>query len=260
MHTFVVLAYKESAFLEECIKSCLNQSLKTRVVIATSTPNEYIKKIAKKYKLDIIVNKSTNKGIGYDFDFAINCISSILVTVAHQDDIYDYEYTENVVKMYNKYNDASMIFPDYYEVRNGQKVFNNKLLLVKRLLRSPLLIKKISHLTFIKRLSIRFGCSIMCPSITFVQANIPGECYASDYKLNVDWKCYERLSKYPGRWCYINKALMGHRIHEESTTSKYLEDRTKEDYESFCWFWPSPIAKFINHFYKTAQKSNSVKK
>ena len=32
LHTFVVLAYKESAYLEECIKSVLNQEYKSEVV------------------------------------------------------------------------------------------------------------------------------------------------------------------------------------------------------------------------------------
>ena len=52
-HTFVVLAYKESPLLEECIKSVLNQKYKSKVIIGTSTPNDYIKKIANKYKLKI---------------------------------------------------------------------------------------------------------------------------------------------------------------------------------------------------------------
>ena len=46
LHTFVVLAYKESSLLEECIKSVLNQTTKTNVVIATSTPNDFITKLA----------------------------------------------------------------------------------------------------------------------------------------------------------------------------------------------------------------------
>ena len=50
-HTFVVLAYKESKYLEESIKSVLNQTVKTNVVIGTSTPNKYISKIAKKYNI-----------------------------------------------------------------------------------------------------------------------------------------------------------------------------------------------------------------
>lgn len=40
MHTFVVLAYKESVYLEDCILSCINQNYKSNVVIATSTPND----------------------------------------------------------------------------------------------------------------------------------------------------------------------------------------------------------------------------
>lgn len=71
MHTFVVLAYKESTYLEECIKSVLNQKYSSKVVIATSTPNEYIKNIAKNYSLEILENPNLGKGIGYDFDFAV---------------------------------------------------------------------------------------------------------------------------------------------------------------------------------------------
>ena len=41
-HTFVILAYKESKYLEDCIKSVTNQSVKSNVVIATTTDNDYI--------------------------------------------------------------------------------------------------------------------------------------------------------------------------------------------------------------------------
>ena len=259
-HTFVVLAYKESVYLEECIQSVLNQKYKSDVVIATATPNKFIKKIANKYKLKIIENKD-HIDIGHDFDFAIHCVKKGLVTVAHQDDLYDYEYSYEMVKMYEKYSDSSIVFPDYYEIRNGKKVYKNKLLKVKRILRTPLIFHKLCKRKFIKRLSIRFGCSIMCPSITFVAGNIPEECYSSPYKLNVDWYCYEKLSRYPGRWSYVKKPLMGHRIHEESTTSEFIKTestRTKEDLISFQWFWPKPIAKMLNHFYMNAQKSNVV--
>ena len=49
-HTFVVCAYKESQYLEECIQSVLNQNVKSKVIISTGTPNSYIKEIAEKYK------------------------------------------------------------------------------------------------------------------------------------------------------------------------------------------------------------------
>ena len=50
-HTFVICAYKESQYLEECIKSVLNQNVKSNVIISTSTPNEYINNLAKKYDI-----------------------------------------------------------------------------------------------------------------------------------------------------------------------------------------------------------------
>ena len=120
-HTFVVLAYKESEYLEECIKSVLNQKYKSDVVIATSTPNDYIDGMAKKYKLKVIVNNSEKKGIGVDFDFASNCVKNKLITIAHQDDIYDYEYSQKVVDAYNKYKDSIIIFTDYYEIKKDRK-------------------------------------------------------------------------------------------------------------------------------------------
>jgi len=56
-HTFVVLAYKESPFLEDCIKSVMNQQYNSDVVIATSTPNAFIDAIAKKYGLKVIARQ-----------------------------------------------------------------------------------------------------------------------------------------------------------------------------------------------------------
>lgn len=52
---------------------------------------------------------------------------------------------------------------------------------------------------------------------------------------------------------------MGHRVHDESTTTELINDRTrtKEDLEMFKRFWPNFIAKIINKFYVKAEKNNS---
>lgn len=257
MHTFVVLAYKESKYLEECIKSVLNQSLKTNVVIATSTPNDYIYDMAKKYNLDVIVNENS-KGIGYDFDFAVNCVNTELVTVAHQDDIYDYEYAKSVVSVYEKNKNSIIIFTDYYEIKNGNKVLSNKNLKIKRILLSPLRLKLLNSLKIVKRMVLSFGCSICCPSVTFVKANITKEIFACDFKCDVDWNAWEKLSNRKGKFSFIHFKLMGHRVHDDSTTTEIIKDniRTKEDYEILCRFWPKFIAKFINKFYKKSEDSN----
>ena len=49
--TFVVCAYKECAYLEECIRSLLHQRVRAKVMIATSTPNSHIQQIAERYGL-----------------------------------------------------------------------------------------------------------------------------------------------------------------------------------------------------------------
>lgn len=56
-HTFAVCAYQESPYLEECIKSLKKQTIKSNILIATSTPNDYIKGIADKYTIPYYINK-----------------------------------------------------------------------------------------------------------------------------------------------------------------------------------------------------------
>lgn len=254
-YTFVVLAYEESKYLDECIKSVLNQTLKTNVIIATSTPNEYIKKIAKKYNLNIISNKET-KGIGFDFDFALNSANTDLVTIAHQDDIYEENYAEEMIKNYQ--NDTIILFPNYYEIKGKEKVYKNLNLNIKKILLQPLKIRKIAGFKIIKRHVLRFGNAIGCPSVTFVKKNCPKELFASDLKCDVDWLAWEKLSRRKGKFIYINKYLMGHRIHEESTTTAIIQNniRTKEDLIIFEKFWPHWFAKIINKFYSNSEKNN----
>ena len=258
-HTFVVLAYKESEYLEECIKSVLNQKYKSDVVIATSTPNDYIDGMAKKYKLKVIVNNSEKKGIGVDFDFASNCVKNKLITIAHQDDIYDYEYSQKVVDAYNKYKDSMIIFTDYYEIKKDRKEYTNTNLKIKRILLFRLRSRKLSKFKFFKRSALRLGNAICCPAVTFVQDNVPKKKFDVDMKCDIDWYAWEKLSKEKGRFIFIKDKLMGHRIDETTTTTKIINEgiRTKEDLIILKKFWPTPIAKLINKFYKKSENNNS---
>ena len=260
MHTFVVLAYKESSYLEECIKSVLNQKYPSKVVIATSTPNQYIENIADKYSLAIKVNPNPGKGIGYDFDFAVSCGETELTTVAHQDDIYDYEYSDCIVKAYLKNPNSLIVFSDYYEIRDKGNVYSNINLKIKRILLLPMRSKRVSSTKFGKRLSLRFGNSICCPAVTFVIDNIKSEdIFKCDFVCDVDWFAWEKLSLKDGKFTFVNNPLMGHRVHEESTTTEIINDRirTKEDLVMFQKFWPKFISNLINKFYVKAENSNS---
>ena len=259
LHTFVVLAYKESNYLEECIKSVLNQKYHSKVVIATSTPNKFINNLAKKYNLEIFINEG-EKGIGNDFDFAIKCGKTKLVTVAHQDDLDEYEYSYNIVQNYNKYSNSIILFTDYYELKGEEKVYKNLNLTIKRILLTPIKIKKLSKYKIFKRMILALGCSICCPAVTFNIEKIKFPVFASNFKCNVDWNAWEKLSKLKGNFIFVSKPLMQHRIHVESTTTEIIKDniRTKEDLEMFKRFWIAPIAKIINKLYSNSEKNNKI--
>ena len=79
-HVFTICAYKESPYLEECIKSLKNQSIKANIIIETSTPNSYIYDLANKYQLKVIVNP--DGGIAKDWNYAYDSVDKKLVTIA----------------------------------------------------------------------------------------------------------------------------------------------------------------------------------
>ena len=111
IHTFVILAYKESDDLEDCIKSVLKQSVKSNIVIATSTPNDYITDLASQYGIGVMVNEEeSNKG--NDYNFALSTFNTKLITIVHQDDLYHRNYAKEVIKCYEKNKDANLIFTD----------------------------------------------------------------------------------------------------------------------------------------------------
>ena len=76
----------------------------------------------------------------------------------------------------------------------------------------------------------------------------------------MDWQAWERLSRYQGAFVYCKKILMFHRIHEDSETTAIIadNDRTKEDYDMLCKFWPKSVASMIEHFYRKGEASNEI--
>lgn len=56
-HTFVICAYRESPYLEDCIRSLRAQTVKSRIIMVTSTPNDFIQGLAGKYQIPCYVNE-----------------------------------------------------------------------------------------------------------------------------------------------------------------------------------------------------------
>jgi len=259
-HTFVVLAYKESAYLEECIKSVLNQQYPSHVVIGTSTPNDHINSLAAKYGLPVLVNNDS-KGIGYDYDFAASCGKTELVTIAHQDDFYDYTYSARMVAAYLDSEDPLMIFPGYYVIKDGKRRYMDLNFVVKGIMLFPLRFRALRGTRFFKRLSLRFGDPICCPAVAYVTSRLQMPLFAcDDLSCSVDWWAYEIMSRESGEFVYLKDRLMGHRLHGGTTTAKTIgEDRrTIEDVYILQRFWPAWMAKLIAKPYKLSERANRL--
>lgn len=258
-HTFAVCAYKESPFLEECISSLLIQDYKSEILIATSTPNDYITGIAEKYGIPLYVNDGEG-GITQDWNFALSKVTTKYATVTHQDDIYEPHYSAKMVAGLDSVPNPLIAFSDYGEIRNGTKTTDVQMLKIKEKMMIPLRPKAFSGSKFIRRRVLSMGDPICCPSVTFNLEAIPRPIFRNHYQSCEDWEAWEKISRMKGNFVYVRDYLMYHRIHEDSATTHILADnaRVAENYEMFCKFWPKPIAKLINRFYTKSEKSNNL--
>lgn len=254
-HTFIICAYKENPYLEACVRSVVNQTIKSKILISTSTPNDYIKGIARKYNLEIRVNKG--KGDQADnFNFAYSCCNTRFVTICHQDDYYSELYLEFINHVLKNVEKPIIAFTDYAEVHNGNIEENNNVLKVKRILLCPLKNRLFQKSKFIRRRMLGLGNPVCCPSITYNKDIIKRLDFNSVYKGTLDYEMLERISNLKGSFVYCNKSLVYHRIWDETDTMASIDNgcRSIEERKILERLWPRWIAGVIAKYYRNAQK------
>jgi len=255
-HTFIVLAYKQSPHLEDCLISLLNQTRKSNIIIATSTPSEFLESICSKYNLPLKVNHQTKNTIASDWTFAYNIADSQFVTLAHQDDIYCTTFVENLL---NYKNEFLISFTNYYEIKNKDDIIKTNLnLLIKRMLLIPFYFKKNISNSFIKKFILMFGSPICCPSVTYNKTKIKNLVFNNNFSINMDWDTWLNLVKQKGSFQYIKKAVVHHRIHADSETSNGLQEnkRQSEDEIIFQRLWGKSFGLLLAKIYSLSYKSN----
>ena len=257
-HTFVICAYKESEYLEECILSLKNQSVQTNIIMETSTPNDYIKGLASKYEIPLYFNP--NGGITQDWNFGLSKVETKYATIAHQDDIYEKDYAKKMLERFETSSCPLIAFSDYGELRKGEKVYDIPMLKIKEFMLSPLRIKVFAGSKLVRRRILSLGDAICCPSVSFNLELLERPIFKDGFRSCEDWEAWEMISRMDGDFLYIPEPLMCHRIHEESATTAIIQDnaRVEENYIMFCKFWPKPIAKLINKFYTKSEDSNTL--
>lgn len=254
-HAFIICAYKESRYLESCILSLLNQTVKTDVVLCTSTPNDHILNLAVKYNIKLFVREGESD-IQKDWNYGANILDVDIVTVVHQDDVYDRRYAEKVIKMMEKNSDGVIAFTDYRPIHEDE-ISDDINCKIRRFLRWPLRIKWISKSKTCKKYALSLGNIICCPSVTYNRRLISGDIFTSPLKFSLDWDTFVKLSQIDGRYIYINEVLTYYRIHKEATTTHFVEShlRESEDLYMFRQFWPKCVCKILIVIYKKAYKN-----
>lgn len=259
-HSFAVMAYKNSPFLSDCLDSLLNQTVKSNIYITTSTPTDHIMEIAKKYNIEVFITDS-DRGIAHDWNFSLEQATTKYVTLAHQDDIYLPTYTENCINKAEKFNDTLICFTDYSEMVDNVERKNTLMLRTKRImLKSFMPFKRNIKSKFWKKISQSFGSPIPCPSVMYNRKNLGSFRFAEDYSISLDWDAWLRMAEITGRFVYVPKLLLQHRIHKSSATTAGINSnvRQNEDYKIYSRIWPGFIVSILMKFYSKSYKSNEI--
>lgn len=253
-HTFVICAYKESPFLEECLKSIQKQSTITNTVLYTSTPNKYIERLCKKYQIPIFTKDGG--GIGRDWNNALSFVETKYATIVHQDDIYLDDYATAVVNSFYEHPDTLITYTDYMEWKNGYVIPKSRNLKIKQFMLKAIDLFP-NSIKWRKRI-LAFGNPISCPAVTYNLSKMGNFKFDESMSVSLDWKAWFVIAQKKGAFRFINQTLMYHRIHEDSETSNSIinNSRTEEDLEVYKLFWPDFFARFLMKFYVRSQDTN----
>ena len=272
LHTFAVCAYKDSPYLEECIRSLKAQERVTdasgtelwgtssEIICCTSTPSPFIRKITEKYQIPLYVREGESN-IREDWLFAYRKARGRLVTIAHQDDVYRKNYAVELKKAYRRYPDLLVFVSDYLTLKMQQDGTAraealDTVRLVKKLLRLPLRLHALADRTWVKKSSVLFGNSLCCPACTYHKALIGEDMFHSEYEFALDWDNLYELAGKKGRFYCVEKPLLAYRVHEGATTKACIEDnrRSSDETAMFRKMWPDWVVRLLMHFYKKAYK------
>jgi glycosyltransferase involved in cell wall biosynthesis len=260
MHTFVIPAYGESPFLESCVQSLMAQTVKSKIIMATSTPSALSKQTAEKYGLDYFVHDKT--GIGNDWNFSLSKVITPLATIAHQDDIYEPDYAERMVSAFGKPGGENILiaFTDYSDLVNDQKVAVSLNSVIKKTLLLPFVIKNKMDSPFFKKLLLKFGDPVCCPSVTLNLKLLKDFCFSTEYSCILDWYAWYKIALEKGAFCFINQKLVRHRIHGESETTNQLSQgiRRKEEVAMLKMMWGDALGHAISWLYASGHKHNNA--
>jgi glycosyltransferase involved in cell wall biosynthesis len=257
-HTFALLAYQKSSYLEDCIVSLKNQTVRSRTIITTSTPSLFLEEISRKYGLPLLINMDGG-GIASDWSFAYQCADTKYVTLAHQDDVYHPRYAERCLANAGRSAQSLIIFTDYDELVGEKRIGWGVNLVIKKSILFPFFaVGQSLKNRLLKKWMLSLGSPIPCPSVMYHKEAIGDFRFSDDFTVNLDWEAWIRLAERAGEFVFIRERLMTHRIHAESATTRAIRagKREAEDRALFFRIWGAAAGRLIARMYRLSYISN----
>lgn len=251
-HAFVVPAFGRPPWLAECLESLQQQTVRSRIRIVTSTPNDHITRVAERAGVEVRVNPA-RAGIAGDWNFALTLGHARWVTLAHQDDWYAPTYTERCLAAATASPAPLLVFTSALErTADGAVVPHSR---IKRLLcETTFLGQSTIGSPWRKRLLLSFGDPIPCPTVMLHRALQPDFFFPSGFDAALDWAAWVDLARRPGDFVYVREPLVHWRVHVSSATHVHVASLAAEDQRVLRSLWPEPIAGLIGRLYAAGRR------
>lgn len=255
-HTFVISAYKQSPYLEACIRSLKAQTIATDIICTTSTPSLWLEGLLEKYEIPLYIRKGES-GIQDDWNFAVEKAEGRFVTIAHQDDLYSRHYVEELVKAYKRWPDMTVFMSDCILIKQGKLNWGGAVEAVKKVLRLLWRFHGLCHIAAVKKSGLIFGNPVMCPSCAYRKEKLLLPLFSGGYNFVLDWECMRKLAGERGRFICVENPLLYYRVHDGATTKACIENhsREREERQMFGKMWPKRVADGFMVLYRLAYRN-----
>ena len=249
-HTFVVPAYKNSPFLANCLASLRAQTLPARILVTTSTPSAQLSATAARFGVEVIANPQ-QRGIGADWNFALDQVTTRYVTLAHQDDLYAPGFLAKSLDLFTRFPDATISFTNVRQINDNAVPQGSKVSAVKELLLALFVGRREIVQGLRGRLLLSFGDPVTCSSVTFDRARLGAFRFSETLTSNLDWEAWLDLIERGDHFAYSPERLVERRYNDLMETAHALRDgrRRTEDAMIFRRLWPRPVARVIAFAY-----------
>jgi glycosyltransferase involved in cell wall biosynthesis len=253
-HTFIILAHQESPYLGECVDSLQSQTQKSDILIATSTPSDFLERTAKEHCLELRINP-THRGIAADWNFAFSQARTEYVTLAHQDDIYLPDYTKKCLRAAYGAPDNLIVFPDSEEIVSGKPRSWTGNTVVRRLMLLFFFAagREIRRIPW-KNAFLALGDAVPCPGVMYHVSKLGDFCFSPEWTVDLDWFTWYNLAQRNGSFVLVRDRLLLHRIHPDCESTAGMKDgrRHEEDRRMFALFWPEWAARVLSRAYSAS--------